>query len=134
MRVRNNRITTSPKLMIIPMIDVIFFLLVFFMFSTLQMVYQKTLPVNLPCAAHAQQETPKPIAVCILADGSVSIGDKNVAVTELRAKVGALVDRADTPVILRADTKTEHGKVIAVMDELKAAGVRRLAVATQEAR
>ena len=43
----------SPQIMIIPMIDIIFFLLVFFMMSTLYMTNQQSIPVNLPVAASA---------------------------------------------------------------------------------
>ena len=46
MNIRSNRVVRPPRLMIIPMIDIIFFLMVFFLFSTLQMVYQKSMPVN----------------------------------------------------------------------------------------
>ena len=51
MNIKSNRIVRQPRLMIIPMIDIIFFLMVFFLFSTLQMVYQKAMPVNLPTAS-----------------------------------------------------------------------------------
>ena len=47
MKLRNYRETKQPDLNIIPMIDIMFFLLVFFMLSTMYMVEQKTIPVNL---------------------------------------------------------------------------------------
>lgn len=47
MRLRSMRNENHPQLMIIPMIDIIFFLLVFFMMSTLYMVEQHTVPINL---------------------------------------------------------------------------------------
>ena len=53
MKLRERRISENPRLMIIPMIDVIFFLLVFFMMSTMFMVEQKVLPVTLPAASAA---------------------------------------------------------------------------------
>ena len=53
MKLREWRVSRQPRLMIIPMIDIIFFLLVFFMLSTLYMVEQKTLPVQLPAAQAA---------------------------------------------------------------------------------
>ena len=62
MNIRSNRVARPPRLMIIPMIDIIFFLMVFFLFSTLQMVYQKSMPVNLPVASSSHQEAPKPVA------------------------------------------------------------------------
>lgn len=134
MNIKNNRITRSPKLMIIPMIDIIFFLMVFFLFSTLQMVYQKSLPVNLPVASQSHQEAPKPISITITADDKVSIGDSVVSINEVQARVAQMAGKSssETPVILRADSSVEHGKVVEVMDQIKQAGVTKLAIATQE--
>ena len=53
MRLRNRRSFRKPEVMIIPMIDIMFFLLVFFMLSTLYMVDLKTIPVNMPKVANA---------------------------------------------------------------------------------
>lgn len=133
MRARGNRVASSPRLMIIPMIDVIFFLLVFFMFSALQMVSQKAMPVNLPQAATVRQEAAKSIAVSLSADGQVSIGEEIVAPDRVTDVMKALIEeQRDRPVILRADAMAEHGKVVAVMDALKSAGVRKLSVAAEE--
>lgn len=130
MNIRSNRVARSPRLMIIPMIDIIFFLMVFFLFSTLQMVYQKSMPVNLPVASSSHQEAPKPVAITLMKDGTISIGDTVVSIEEIKPRVEQLADKADTPVILRADENVEHGKVIKVMDEIKSAGVTKLSIAT----
>lgn len=132
MNIRSNRVARPPRLMIIPMIDIIFFLMVFFLFSTLQMVYQKSMSVNLPVAASSHQEAPKPVAITLMKDGTISIGDTVVSIEEIKPRVEQLADKADTPVILRADENVEHGKVIKVMDEIKSAGVTKLSIATQE--
>lgn len=132
MNIRSNRVARTPRLMIIPMIDIIFFLMVFFLFSTLQMVYQKSMPVNLPVASSSHQEAPKPVAITLMKDGTISIGDTMVSIEEIKPRVEQLADKADTPVILRADENVEHGKVIKVMDEIKSAGVTKLSIATQE--
>lgn len=132
MKVRGNRIETAPKLMIIPMIDVIFFLLVFFMFSSLQMVQQKSLPMQLPQSAAAQSAPLKPLAVTLRADGQISVEADVVALPELSGAVRPfLVKEQERPVILRADQEAEHGKVVAVMDALKSAGVHKLSIAAK---
>ena len=132
MNIRSNRVARPPRLMIIPMIDIIFFLMVFFLFSTLQMVYQKSMPMNLPVASSSHQEAPKPVAITLMKDGTISIGDTVVSIEEIKPRVEQLADKADTPVILRADESVEHGKVIKVMDKIKSAGVTKLSIATQE--
>lgn len=132
MRVRSNRIESAPPLMIIPMIDVIFFLLVFFMFSTLHTTARESLPVRLPQAQAAQRQSERALNVTLQADGSALIEDRSVRVEKIAEAVRPLVrDREDLPVILRADRAAEHGRVVAVMDELKIAGVKKLSIAAQ---
>lgn len=134
MKLRDYRIERSPKLMIIPMIDIIFFLLVFFMMSTLYMVEQRTLPVSLPQAAASQVDLSKNTAITVTRDGQVLLEQEVVPPELLRPRIQAqLARQADTAFILRADKQAEYGKVIAVLDELKALGVRRIAVATEAA-
>lgn len=133
MRIRSTRIESSPKLMIIPMIDVIFFLLVFFMLSALQMVEQKVLPVQLPQAVAAQSlKTVEPLAVTLRSDGRVSIDDELVAIDKISSILpGLLQERPTTMVVLRADRSAEHGAVIAVMDAIKRAGVQKISIAAE---
>lgn len=132
MNIRKNRIETSPKLMIIPMIDVIFFLLVFFMYSSLQMTQQQSLPVHLPQAAAARTEAQKPLAVTILADGKIGFDGALVEMGEFdKVLKSRLAEKPAEAVILRADREVEHGRVIAVLDVVKAAGVQKLSIAAK---
>lgn len=132
MNIRKNRIETSPKLMIIPMIDVIFFLLVFFMYSSLQMTQQQILPVQLPQAATARAELQKPLAVTVLADGKIGFDGALVEFGEFdKALKSRLAKDQAAAVVLRADSKVEHGRVIAVLDVVKAAGVQKLSIAAK---
>ena len=78
MKLRDWRVNRQPRLMIIPMIDIIFFLLVFFMLSTLYMVEQKTLPVQLPAAQAAQADMKKQVAVTVTAEGQTYVDEENV--------------------------------------------------------
>ena len=81
---RNDR---KPKLMIIPMIDIIFFLLVFFMMSTLYMVEQKSLPVKLPEARNAAVDMTNNFVVTMKKDGTLYLEDK-------QAEFGSLLRQA----------------------------------------
>ena len=64
--------------MIIPMIDIIFFLLVFFMMSMLSMVVQKSVPVNLPAAQTAKVDIQKKVPITVTSDGSIYVNDKHM--------------------------------------------------------
>ena len=73
MQLRSLRTTNKPKLMIIPMIDIIFFLLVFFMMSMLSMVVQKSVPINLPSSQTAKVDIQKKVPITVTADGSIYV-------------------------------------------------------------
>lgn len=131
MKLRSLRVETSPRLMIIPMIDIIFFLLVFFMLSTLFMVEQRALPVNLPPAAAGQAEMAERVPITIFADGRIMIAREEVPADLVKPRIRAeLSRRPDTAFVLRADRRAEYGTVVTVLDELKSMGVQRVAVAT----
>jgi biopolymer transport protein ExbD len=114
------------------MIDTIFFLLVFFMISTLSMARYSGLPVNLPKAATGQQTPGESAAVTISSDGKVSIDKQAVA----RDRIGAVLRErlARVPellVLINADEHVGHGLVVEIMDEARQAGVAKMAIAVK---
>ena len=118
--------------MIIPMIDIIFFLLVFFMMSTLYMVDQKVIPVNLPQAVAAQVDMTKPLIITVTVDGQIVVDQEKMPIELLRGRVqGELARNPQVTFLLRADKRAEYGQVITVLDELKSLGVSRIAVAAE---
>jgi biopolymer transport protein ExbD len=132
-KLRSLRVESQPKIMIIPMIDIIFFLLVFFMMSTLYMVEQRTLPVNLPQASAAQSDMAKNVAITVAKDGAIYVDQEQIPVELFKARIQAqLVRQTDTAFILRADKQAEYGRVVMILDELKAVGVKKVAVATEQ--
>jgi biopolymer transport protein ExbD len=132
MKLSAYRQNPRPEIMIIPMIDIIFFLLVFFMMSTLYMVEQRMLPVNLPQAAAAQADLQKNTAITVTKEGKVLVEQEDIPPGLLPARIQAqLARQPDASFIIRADKQAEYGRVILVLDELKTLGVRRVAVATE---
>jgi biopolymer transport protein ExbD len=135
MKLRNLRVETQPQLMIIPMIDIIFFLLVFFMMSTLYMVEQHAIPVNLPQAAAARQDKPQSITVTVLENGNLLFNEEELPLNLLARRANAeLGKNADTLFILRGDKQAAYGQVIAVLGELKQSEAQRVTVAVEKAR
>lgn len=132
MRLRDRRSFTKPEVMIIPMIDIMFFLLVFFMISTLYMVDMKTVSVNLPKASHAETQTSVTYLVTMKQDGSLWLEDKEITKDELLQKAQAEQRRnPQFSVVLRADQELDYGKVIALLDEMKGAGISRFGLAAE---
>lgn len=131
MKLRDVRNHKEPPLNVIPMIDIMFFLLVFFMLSTMYMIDLKTIQVKLPQASHAATDTTSNFAVTLKADGSLYLGDKPIELRVLLKQAGAeqkLNDRFG--VVLRAEKNVEYDQVITLIDKLKGAGVTRFGLAT----
>lgn len=132
MQLRSLRTTNKPRLMIIPMIDIIFFLLVFFMMSMLSMVVQKSVPVNLPGAQTAKVDIQKKVPITITADGSVFVNDTK---TNIDGMIKYLqieqVKGTDMTIVLRADTAAQYGAFVQVLDTLKQMNITKIAIATE---
>jgi biopolymer transport protein ExbD len=119
---------------IVPMIDVIFAILAFFIMSSLFLTKLEGLPVNLPSASSAQQQqATEPIAVTIDELGTISLNRQPITLDNLDTKIKTLASaNQERLVIVNADEKVSHGKVVAVMDRLRAIPGVRLAIATEK--
>lgn len=120
------------RIEIIPMIDIIFFLLVFFMVSTLSMTINHGLPVNLPKAASSQQDLRETFNVTVMQDGTLFLNKEPTTLTDLGQHVKTGLEKdPELVVIINADDQALHGAIVSVMDEVRLAGVSRLAIAVQ---
>lgn len=122
----------KARIEIIPMIDTIFFLLVFFMISTLSMAQYRGMPVNLPKAASGQQAPAESAAITIDRQAQVFFDkepvDKRSLAELLRRQVES---NPELLVVINADDTVEHGQVVEVMDIARAAQVARMAIAVK---
>jgi biopolymer transport protein ExbD len=123
-----------PQINIVPMIDVIFAILTFFIMSTLFLTKSEGLPVNLPKAATAkQQQIPTKITITVDEKGDINLNRQPVAVDALTEQLRALVGaNQEALVIINADEKVGHGRVVAVMDRVRQVEGAKLAIATQK--
>ncbi len=132
MKLRNLRIQQEPQLMIVPMIDIMFFLLVFFMMSSLSMVERHSIPINMPQAATAARDTKRSVEITMMGDGDLMFDQEQIPIQLLSKRVKlALIRQPDQFFILRADKQTPYEKVIAAIDQIKLAGAHRLTLASE---
>ena len=133
MKRRDFREKNQPLVMIIPMIDIMLFLLVFFMLGTIYMVQTNSLPVNLPRASTAAQETrPNVIPITVLESGEVLFDKDSAPSQKLGEQIHAeLTADADTIFVLRGDKSARYESVVAVLDLLKKSGARKVSIATE---
>lgn len=125
---------TPAQINIVPMIDVTFSLLTFFIMSSLFLTRSQGLPVNLPSAATTQQSrTPQKITVSVDDKGTISLNRQPIAVDNLTEQVRTLVNNnPDALVVINADRKVEHGLIVTIMDRVRKVPGARLAIATQK--
>jgi biopolymer transport protein ExbD len=125
----------KARIEIIPMIDIIFFLLVFFMVSTLSMTINRGLPVNLPKAASSQKDQRESFNVTVRQDGTLFLNKEPTSLEILGQQVKAGLEKdPELVVIINADDQALHGAIVSVMDEVRLAGVSRLAIAVRPER
>ncbi|WP_127447906.1 biopolymer transporter ExbD [Veillonella sp. 3310] len=131
MRLRSLRTTSKPKLMIIPMIDIIFFLLVFFMMSMLTMVVQKSVPIQLPQAVASKVDLQRKIPITVTSNGQIYVEAQPVTLDQMIRYLQAEKAKGDDMVvILRGDVKAEYGAFVTVLDTLKQMGIVKVSIAT----
>lgn len=131
MRRRPRKQSLPPQLMLSPMIDMIFLLLVFFIVSTMYMSEIKTIPIRLPVAQNSETVSKSNFAVPVKKDGVLYLEDNKIEMKQLVANAAAESKRdAAFSVIIRADGEANYKTVIKLMDELKGAGVTRFGLAT----
>ncbi len=132
MRRRQRKPRSVPGMMLSPMIDMMFLLLVFFIVGTMYMSEVRTLPVRLPDAEHTDVVSRSPFHVTIAEDGSLYLEGEPIGMKELLTNAARENQRNDTfSVILRADEHVEYQKVVQVMDGLRGVGVYRFGLAAE---
>lgn len=121
-----------PYINIVPMIDVVFAILTFFIMSSLFLSRSEGLPVNLPKASTAQSQQQNKVAITINESGQIFLNREPTSINELASEIQTLMGSQPTAlVVINADTKVEHGQVIAVMDALRTVEGAQVGIATQ---
>jgi biopolymer transport protein ExbD len=133
MKIRSPLPRRRTRLEIIPLIDIMFFLLASFMMVSLQMQKVRTLKASLPTATLATS-TAKPDIINLTVDhsGQVAVDKRPVSFAELFT---VLTNRhtlnTNVPVYIHGNRDASHGSVIYILDFVKRAGVERVAIAVQ---
>lgn len=120
---------------IVPMIDVVFAVLAFFILSSLFLTRNEGLPVVLPGAEMAETQALRRVVVTLNAEGELFVGNRAVGDEQLLEAIQTLGTLADGGlVVIRADQSVTHGRVVAVMDRLRTLPGVQLAIATEGGR
>jgi len=120
---------------IVPMIDVIFAILAFFILSTLFLTRTEGLPVTLPTSTTAETQPQADISLTINGAGAIFIGQnpEAIAPNQLADQISRQLqpDQTTALITIRADAQVPHGRVIEVMDVLRTIDGISVGMATQ---
>ena len=123
---RNNK---KARIEMLPMIDIVFLLLVFFIYAMLSMAVHRGLPVNLPASKTVKIDKKLILAVTVKADGSIFVDKEPVALDRLTTLLQAKTTGQEQPgVLLFADRNLPYQSLFEVLDQIRIAGLNRISL------
>lgn len=124
----------KARIEIIPMIDIIFFLLATFVLFTLSLNRIQSIPVDLPVATPPDPSTVPPEVTTIQAsgDGAIFWNKELIDLAELPSRLAFLKTQTDDPrIMISGDEKARFGFTVAVLDEVRKAGIDKFSIETR---
>jgi biopolymer transport protein ExbD len=119
------------RIEILPLIDIVFLLLVFFIYAMLSMAVHRGVPVSLPASSSAQIERRLTLSVTIRQSGDIVLERDRVALRDLGSLLHAKAMMSeDLGVLLFADREVSCQVLVKVLDQIRSAGVTRVSLQT----
>ena len=133
MRIRDHRADDEPEISLVPLIDVILVMIIFFV-VTATFDARSVIQLELPRATGEQTDATPALVVLVNAEGRYFVDDREVLRNDLDALKSTIAEVAgpdrERPVMLRADARTPYQAVVTVYDALGQLGFRRIMSAT----
>ena len=124
------------RIEIIPLIDIVFFLLATFVMVSLSMVKNQGIGVHLPQASTGTHQTATKgelTVISITENGEVYLNKQKVSNSELKQRLKELKGREEDPaILLNGDDKAFLGRAVFVLDEARKLGIKKFAVGTKQ--
>jgi biopolymer transport protein ExbD len=122
------------RIEIIPLIDIMFFLLATFLMVSLSMIKNQGVQVNLPAAATSAPQEQKDFAIISITEqGDIFYNKEKIEPDQLRPYLESLRDTyAEPKVFINGDEKVVFGKVVTVLDEARQVGIVKVAIQTKK--
>ena len=122
---------SKPRVEVIPMIDIMMFLLVFFVVISLRMIAGTGVPMEIPSSKTTQTIKSSTVTVGITKTGETVIDGKPVTQEELKAKLVALKKQKPVDVVLAGDKDVQLQSLLQVMDAIRGAGISSVGIAAK---
>jgi biopolymer transport protein ExbD len=131
MKLRRSRQSKRGRIEIIPMIDVMFFLLATFMLASLSMQNLHSLVVNLPQGHAAPMQPKTPVTLTVTPDSRIFLDKTPVTLDTLASTLKPLLHGPETSVIVAADSTAPNGITVQAMLRAREAGARHFLIAVK---
>lgn len=124
----------KARIEIIPLIDIMFFLLACFMLVSLTMVNSKSVKVSLPTATSGDLENkPNTLSISVDATGGIFLDKRPIGKNELQSELTRThSENKNTRVVISGDLDARHGVMIAVLDRVRSSGIENVAFQTRD--
>jgi biopolymer transport protein ExbD len=123
--------TDKPRVEVIPMIDIMMFLLVFFIIMTLKMIAGTGIAMDLPGSSTTQELRSTQITVGVTGDGRVVVDGHTITSEELTGKLVDLKGDQQVQVIVAGDRDVSLEMLVGVMDAVRSAGINTVGIAAK---
>ena len=124
---------TEYSINILPMIDIIFAILSFFIISSLYLTRIDSIKVNLPKSSTAVREQNKPQIITIDNNENIYFNSNEISLTNMSSLIRTNIENLEEPiVILRADTSVKHGFIVNLLDELRKIENLKIGISTEK--
>jgi biopolymer transport protein ExbD len=125
----------KARIEIIPLIDIMFFLLASFLMASLSMMHLQSIKLDLPTAVTAKRDfKPDILNISIKANGQVYYEKQQVNTEELQKILAdALRKNTNVPVYISGDRETKHGSIVRVLDLVRRQGIQKVSFAISPA-
>ena len=123
----------EARIEVIPLIDIMFFLLAAFMLVSLSMTHLQRVPLNLPAATTSIADpAPPPFIIAIDANGVTTWQGQIVTLTEITHRLTTPAISNNTRVLIAADAEARHKQVLGVLNAVRAAGIDKVSFETTD--
>lgn len=133
MKLRQSYGKRKARIEIIPLIDIIFFLMATFVMVSLSMIKNEGVPVNLPTATTAApQERKSSITISVTKTGDIFLDKQSVTLEQMKFQLNVWkLKQTDPRVFIFGDQDTAFKNMMQVMDEIRRLGITKVAMQTQ---
>jgi biopolymer transport protein ExbD len=131
MKIKKSREYKRGRIEIIPMIDVMFFLLATFMLASLSMQNLHSLPVNLPQGHASPIQAKTPVTLTIRSDSQIFLDKTQVTLDNLATTLKTMLPKTDASIIVAADSSAPNGITVQAMLKAREAGAQHFLIAVK---